>query len=172
LEEAAGLAASVFIRAPAAGKHREPRIDTEEHGFFQIGSKGPVGNRCVPGHCHTAQYPRTLLSYFAISQEKRSERELPLRASVPLAHAKLTRSIIGAFYKVFNELGHGYSEKVYQHALAIVLRELGHEAIEERRIKVFFHGALIGEFVVDIVVDGKIIIEIKAGKQIEPWHEA
>ena len=91
---------------------------------------------------------------------------------MPLAHAQLTSAIIGSFYKVFNELGHGYSEKVYQRALAIVLRELGYEAVEERRIKVFFHGALIGEFVVDIVVDGKVIIEIKAGRQIEPWHEA
>jgi GxxExxY protein len=91
---------------------------------------------------------------------------------MPLAHAQLTNAIIGAFYKVFNELGHGYSEKVYQRALAIVLRELGYEAVEERRIKVFFHSALIGEFVVDIVVEGKVIIEIKAGTQIEPWHEA
>jgi GxxExxY protein len=91
---------------------------------------------------------------------------------MPLAHAKLTWAIIGAFFKVFDELGHGYSEKIYQHALAIVLRERGHEAIEERRITVFFHGAMIGEFYADIVVDGRILIEIKAGQAIEPWHEA
>src|SRR5262245_42753959 len=92
--------------------------------------------------------------------------------AMPLEHAQLTWTIIGAFFAVFNELGHGYSERVYRRALAIVLRELGLEAIEEREIKVFFRGALIGEFCVDIVVGGKIIIEIKAGRSIEPWHEA
>ena len=87
-------------------------------------------------------------------------------------HADLTRIIIGAFFKVHNELGHGYSEKIYRRALAIVLRELGLEAIEERRIKVFFHGALIGTFWVDLVVNGKIIVEIKAAKELEARDEA
>jgi GxxExxY protein len=87
-------------------------------------------------------------------------------------HAELTRTIIAAFFTVYNELGHGYSEKIYRRALAIVLREMGLEAIEERQIKVFFHGALIGRFCVDIVVDGKIIIEIKAVKELEGKDEA
>ena len=89
-----------------------------------------------------------------------------------LEHAELTKAIIGAFYKVYNELGHGYSERIYRRALAIVLRELGFEAIEERKMKVFFHGVLIGEYWVDLVVNGKVLIEIKAGKEIEPRHEA
>jgi GxxExxY protein len=88
------------------------------------------------------------------------------------SHADLTRTIISAFYKVYNELGHGYSEKIYRRALAIVLRELGLEAIEERRIKVVFHGAVIGTFSVDLVVNGKIIIEIKAARELEARDEA
>jgi GxxExxY protein len=88
------------------------------------------------------------------------------------SHAALTHVIIGAFFKVYNELGHGYSEKIYRRALAIVLRELGLEAIEERRIKVIFHGALIGTFWVDLVVDGKIVVEIKAARQLEARDEA
>jgi GxxExxY protein len=79
-----------------------------------------------------------------------------------LAHEELTRLIIQAFFQVWNELGHGYSEKIYRRALAMVLREMGLEAIEERHIKVFFHGKVIGTFWVDIVVAGKIVIEIKA----------
>src|SRR4029077_4996428 len=57
-------------------------------------------------------------------------------------------------------------------ALAIVLRELGLEAIEERRIKVIFHGAVIGTFWVDLVVEGKILIEIKATTALETRDEA
>ena len=89
-----------------------------------------------------------------------------------LAHAELTHIIIQAFFQVWNDLGHGYSEKIYRRALAMVLREMGLEAIEERRIKVIFHGKVIGTFWVDIVVDGKIIIEIKAAKELEPRDEA
>src|SRR4051794_19600049 len=89
-----------------------------------------------------------------------------------LVHAELTRAIIGAFYKVYNELGHGYSEKIYRRALTIVLRELGLLAIEECRIKVIFHGILIGTFWADIVVDRKILIEIKGAKELEARDEA
>jgi len=89
-----------------------------------------------------------------------------------LSHADLTHKIIGGFFKVHNELGHGFSEKIYRRALAIVLREMGLEATEERRIKVFFHGALIGTVWVDIVVDGRIIIEIKATKELETRDES
>src|SRR6476646_9494488 len=72
-------------------------------------------------------------------------------AMTQLAHADLTHKIIGAFFNVHNELGHGFSEKIYRRALAIVLREMGLEATEERRINVFFHGILIGTVWVDIV---------------------
>jgi len=89
-----------------------------------------------------------------------------------LVHAELTRAIIGAFYKVYNELGHGYSERIYRRALTIVLRELGLLAIEECRIKVIFHGILIGTFWADIVVDRKILIEIKGAKELEARDEA
>ena len=89
-----------------------------------------------------------------------------------LEHADLTHAIIGALFTVFNELGHGFSERIYLRAAAIVLRELGFEAVEECPVTVVFHGTVIGEHRLDIVVDGKVLIEIKAGQQLEPWHEA
>jgi GxxExxY protein len=98
--------------------------------------------------------------------------KLPLSCGVPLPHADLTAKIIGVFFKVFNELGHGYAEKLYQRALAIALRESGLVAIEEQQIKVFFHGALIGTFSADLVVEGTILIEVKAAKQFERRYEA
>jgi GxxExxY protein len=87
-------------------------------------------------------------------------------------HAEITKAIIGAFYDVFHELGHGFSEKIYRRALAIVLQERGFVAIEERHIKVIFHGTNIGTFYVDLVVNGKGIVEIKAAKDLDPRDEA
>ncbi len=87
-------------------------------------------------------------------------------------HAEITKAIIGAFYDVFHELGHGYSEKVYRRALAIVLRERGLEVVEECHIKVIFHGNNIGSFYVDLVVNGKVIVEIKAARDLDPRGEA
>jgi GxxExxY protein len=87
-------------------------------------------------------------------------------------HAETTKAIIGAFYDVFHELGHGYSEKIYRRALAIVLQERGFDAIEERHIKVIFHGINIGTFYVDLVVNGKVVVEIKAARDLDPRDEA
>jgi len=89
-----------------------------------------------------------------------------------LAHAQLTEKIIAAFFKVYNELGHGYSEKVYCRALAIVLREMGLEVLEECEIRVGFHGTCIGVFRADLVVERTVLIEVKAGQHIEDWHIA
>ena len=87
-----------------------------------------------------------------------------------LVHAQLTEKIIAGFFKVYSELGHGYSEKVYCRALAIVLREMGLQVLEECEIKVVFHGTIIGLFRADLVVEGVILIEVKAGQHIEDWH--
>ncbi len=85
---------------------------------------------------------------------------------------QLTQQIIQALFKVYNELGHGYSEKVYIKALAIVLREMGLQVVEECEMKVRFHGVVIGVYRADLVVEGKILIEVKAGQQIEDRHIA
>jgi GxxExxY protein len=91
---------------------------------------------------------------------------------VTYPHSDLTGRIIEAFYIVFRELGHGFAEKVYRRAVAIVLREMGLEAIEEREIDVHFHGALIGTFKADIVVAGTIMVEVKAAKELNVCDEA
>lgn len=87
-------------------------------------------------------------------------------------HAEITKAIIGAIYDVFHELGHGYSEKIYRRALAIVLRERGFDVIEEAQINVIFHGTTIGTFYVDLVVNGRVVVEVKAAKDLEPRDEA
>ena len=87
--------------------------------------------------------------------------------SFPLA--TLTYQIIACFLQVFRELGHGFSEAVYCRALAIVLIEKGFEIAVEHQIPVQFHGEIIGTFKADLIVNGRVIVEVKATQGIEDY---
>lgn len=87
-------------------------------------------------------------------------------------HADLSEKIIKVFYQVHNELGYGFSEKVYQKAFSIALRESGLQVVEQVLIKVYYHGQLIGEYFADVVVNDLIMLELKAASQIIDEHEA
>jgi GxxExxY protein len=87
-------------------------------------------------------------------------------------HAELTRLIIGAFFDLYNELGHGFNERVYRNALAVLLRERGTSVVVEQPVVVNFHGVRVGTFCVDLVVNGKVLVEVKASRQLEPRDEA
>ena len=86
--------------------------------------------------------------------------------------AELTGKIIGAFYEVYNELGPGFLESVYVNALSTVLRNAGLTVEREKPIAVWFRDTLVGEFRADMVVEGQVIVEIKAARSLEPAHEA
>lgn len=81
-----------------------------------------------------------------------------------LLHAALTQSIIGACYEVYNELGWGYAEVVYAEALAVVLESHGIVHAREQVLQVWFRQRVIGVFRADLVVDNRIIVELKAQK--------
>jgi GxxExxY protein len=87
-------------------------------------------------------------------------------------HSDLTEKIIGGFYQVYNHLGYGFSEKVYENALALVLRKMGFEIEQQKPIAVFFEGQLVGEYFVDLLVNGVVVLELKACKQLSEDHEA
>ena len=87
-------------------------------------------------------------------------------------HTDTTELIIKAFYKVYNTLGYGFLEKAYRNALAIELRKLGLEAIQEARIAVYYGGEVVGEYFADLLVDGAVIVELKAVKRLSEEHEA
>ena len=87
-------------------------------------------------------------------------------------HADLSEKILEVLFNVYRELGYGFSEKVYQNALSIALREAGFKIEEQRQIQVYFHGQLVGEYFADIVVNNLILLELKAAKQIIDEHEA
>ena len=87
-------------------------------------------------------------------------------------HNEITEKIIGAAYKVHNTLGSGFLEKVYQNSLVIEIRALGFGVEVEKPMKVYYHGEVVGNYVADIIVDGKVILEIKAVKELSGIHEA
>ena len=84
---------------------------------------------------------------------------------------KLTEKVIGAAFKVHNELGFGFLESVYEKALAIELSKAGISYETQSAIKVFYDERIIGEFVCDMYVDGRLIVELKSVTQLATAHE-
>ncbi len=86
-------------------------------------------------------------------------------------YSDISKEIIGAAYEVHNTLGSGFLEKVYQNALMVELklRKIGAEV--EKPITVHYRGEMVGNYIADIVVEDKIIVEIKAIKALSEIHE-
>ena len=89
-----------------------------------------------------------------------------------MLHEELSGKILNAFYVVYNGLGHGFLEKVYENALALELRERSLKIQQQRRVDVWYKESRVGDYYADIVVDDKIILELKAAEAIAPAHEA
>ena len=83
----------------------------------------------------------------------------------------ITKQIIKAYYKVYNTLGYGFLEKVYQKALLIELREMGFKCREEAQIKVYYGKSQVGDYRADIIVNDCVIIENKAAEALAEEHE-
>src|SRR6266849_2979982 len=89
-----------------------------------------------------------------------------------MLHEELSGKILRAFYRVYNYLGHGFLEKVYENALTIELKKRGLDAKQQQHIDVYFEGYLVGEYYADIFVDELVILELKTADGIAPEHEA
>ena len=87
-------------------------------------------------------------------------------------HADVTGKIITAYYTVYNTLGPGFAEKVYENALAFELRESGCRVETQKPIEVYYHGQQVGEYFTDMLVDNVVIVELKAVKTLLKEHEA
>lgn len=85
---------------------------------------------------------------------------------------ELTEQIISACFEVSNELGCGFLESVYEKALLIALRDKGFKTEAQIPLKVLFRGQLVGEFFPDILVEDKVLLELKAVKALAPEHMA
>ena len=87
-----------------------------------------------------------------------------------LLHSNVTGDILKAFYKVYNALGYGFLEKVYENALSLELREMNYKVIQQKPINVYYRGALVGEYFADLIVADCVIVELKAKESINDAH--
>lgn len=86
-------------------------------------------------------------------------------------HTEITGKILQAFYKVYNTLGYGFLEKVYENAMLIELRKMGLNCTNQIPIKVYFENQIVGNYFADIWVEEKVIVELKAIESLISDHE-
>ncbi len=89
-----------------------------------------------------------------------------------MLHKEITSKIISAFYAVYNNLGYGFLEKVYENALIIELEKRGLTVRQQVPIQVYYEGKVVGEYFTDLLINDKVIVELKAVKEIIDAHEA
>ena len=87
-------------------------------------------------------------------------------------HSEVTGKILGAFFQLHKELGFGFSEKVYESALEVLLSELGMIVERQKEICVYYHGKVIGQYKADIIVNGVVLLEIKFVEKLIDAHDA
>ena len=96
-----------------------------------------------------------------------------MKSNSKLKHREITDVILNVFYKrVYAQLGYGFLEQVYENAMAYEVQESGLSVARQQKIDVYYRGIVVGEYFADLVVDEKVIIELKAAQQLLPQHEA
>jgi len=88
-----------------------------------------------------------------------------------MKHQAITQKIIKAFYTVYNTLGYGFLEKVYENALAIEVRKLGLRVTTQVPISVYYDGQIVGNYIADMLIEDKVIVELKAVRQLITEYE-
>lgn len=101
-----------------------------------------------------------------------ADRQPPMSVNREFKHRELTEKIIGVFYEVYNELGHGFLESVYEGAMLIALIERGLKTAHRIPTPVWFRGRMVGDFKADLLVERAVILELKAARALESVHEA
>jgi GxxExxY protein len=105
-----------------------------------------------------------------LEETKREWLKQQAQAAVPTALTETTEKIIGCAMKVSNTLGVGYLEKVYENALVVELSRVGLAVEQQKSLKVIYEGVIVGDFATDIIVNGSVLLELKAAKLIDQTH--
>ena len=87
-----------------------------------------------------------------------------------LLHKELTGAILKLYYEVYNELGYGFLERVYQNAMYYELKANGYKVEAQKRITVLYKDIIVGEYFADLVVDDCVILELKAVESLAKEH--
>ena len=94
-----------------------------------------------------------------------------LKGENKMLHAKLTDKIISSFFKVYNTLGYGFLEKVYENALVIELKRAELNVLQQQNIKVYYENQVVGNYFADIIAD-QVILEIKSAEGLREENKA
>ncbi len=86
-------------------------------------------------------------------------------------HKDITEKIIKVFYNVYNTLGYGFLEKVYENSMFMELTEMGIQTQKQYPIEVYYRDKRVGEYFADLIVEDKVIVELKAAETICEEHE-
>ena len=86
--------------------------------------------------------------------------------------APTSRAVLAAFYSVYRDLGYGFLEAVYENSLTTLLRRRGMHVVQQAPIEVHYLGNLVGEYRADLMVERKLIVEVKSATQLRPIHDA
>ena len=87
-------------------------------------------------------------------------------------HKELTRKVIGVFFNVYNELGHGFLESVYERSFELALSSVGIKVCRKIEIPVRFRGQTVGDFEADMLIEDCVLVELKAVRALDSAHEA
>ena len=88
-----------------------------------------------------------------------------------MQHSEITEKIIGCAYKIYNKMGYGYLESVYEKCMLIELESVGFNVETQKSLKVIYEGHVVGDFVADIIVNDMVIVELKSVSKIIKVHE-
>jgi GxxExxY protein len=91
---------------------------------------------------------------------------------ITMLYGDVTEPILGAFYEVHHALGNGFLESVYERAMVVALEKRGLGVDRQSAVRVHFDGIVVGVFFADLVVDDRVIIELKACRELDRNHEA
>ncbi len=88
-----------------------------------------------------------------------------------MKYEKLTEKIIGCAYQVYNQMGYGFLESVYENCLMIEFKKVGLSAEAQKRISIYYENQNVGDFIADIVVEDEVILELKSVRHIAKEYE-
>ena len=89
-----------------------------------------------------------------------------------MLHEQITGAIIASFYEVHHDLGHGFLEAIYEHAMVLSLVTRGLAVERQVPVSVHYRGKVLGDFLVDLIVENRVMVELKACRALEPVHAA
>jgi GxxExxY protein len=89
-----------------------------------------------------------------------------------MLHGQITEVVLKAFYKVYNTLGYGFLEKVYENSMRVELLNMGVNVKQQKNIKVYYEAEQVGDYFADLIVNDLVIVELKAAEDICEEHEA